>query len=309
MALVNREVILVKIETTYNTDPTPAAATDAVLVESPSWSHEGARMVERNNVKATLAKDKSVHAGNLKQVSFTVELKGSGAAGTPPEIGPLLRACGMQQSIVASTSVTYRPVSTGFESVTIWYYSDGIRHVITGARGTVSFNLEAGSFGKAEFTMTGHDGGVTDVAMVSPTYDTTVPPALINVPFTIGSYAAAITKLAVDLSNSVAMPASMSATDGYGEIIITARDVQGSFDPAQVLAATKNYISEWKAGTTGALTTGTIGATAGNRYAVSAPVCYYREVSPADRDGLRTFEIGCGFAESSGDDEISIVFT
>lgn len=309
MALVNREVILAKIETTYNTDSVPVAGTDAILVEAPSWSHEGARLVERNNVKATLAKDKSVYAGTLKQVTFTVELKGSGAAGTPPEIGPLLRACGMQQTIVASTSVTYRPVSTGFESVTIYYFADGIRHVLTGCRGTVSFNLETGAFGKAEFTLTGHDGGVTDVAVPSPTYDTTVPPALINVPFAIGGYAAAVNALTVDLSNGVAMPASMSATDGYGEILITSRDVQGSFDPLQVNVATKNYIQEWKNGTTGSFSTGVIGSTAGNRYAFTGPVCYYREISPADRDGVRSFEIGCGFAESSGDDEISIAFT
>lgn len=306
--LINREVILVKIETTYNTDPTPVG-TDAVLVESPSWSHEGARMVERNNVKASLAKDKSVYAGTLKQITFDVELKGSGAAGTAPEIGPLLRACALAEMVVASTSVTYRPASTAHESVTIYYYQDGIRHIVTGCRGTVSFSLETGSFGKASFTMTGHDYSVADASLVTPTYDSTVPPALINVPFTMGGYAAVINALSVDLGNAISMPASISATDGFGEIIITARDVQGSFDPALVLLATKNYIAEWKAGASGALTTGVVGGTAGNRYAFSAPVAYYRELSPADRDGLRTFEIACGFAESSGDDEISIAFT
>lgn len=309
MALINREVILARLETTYNVDPVPAAGTHAILVENPSWSHEGARMVERNNVKASLAKDKSVFAGTLKQVTFDVELKGSGSAGTAPEMGPLLRACGMAETVVASTSVTYRPASSSQESITIYYFADGIRHVITGARGNVSFNLEAGTFGKASFTFTGHDAGVTDVALPTPTYDTTVPPALIGVPFSIGGYSAAINALSVDLGNSLAMPPQISASDGYGEIFISARDVQGSFDPAQVTVATKNYINEWKAGTTGVLTTGVIGGTAGNRYSFTAPVCYYREVSPADREGLRVFEIGCGFAESSGDDEIAIAFT
>ncbi len=308
MALVNREVILAGIESSYGTQAT-LTGTDAVLVESPSWSHEGARMVERNNVKGSLAKDKSVFAGTLKQVTFDVELKGSGAAGTAPEIGVLLRACGMAQTIVASTSVTYRPASTAHGSATIMYYSDGIRHVLTGCRGTVSFSLEAGSFGKASFTLTGHEATPTDVSLVTPTYDTTVPPPLINVPFSIGSYSAVITTLSVDLSNTIATPSSISAANGYGEILITARDVNGSFNPDQVTVATKNYIGEWKAGTNGALTTGVIGSAAGNRYALSAPACYYREIAPGDLDGKRIFEISCGFAESSGDDEIALAFT
>ena len=306
--LVNREVILAGVESTYNTAVT-LTGSNAILVEGPSWSHEGARMVERNNVKASLAKDQSVFAGTLKQVTFECELKGSGAAGTAPEIGPLLRACGLDETIVASTSVTYAPVSTGHESITLNYYSDGIRHVLTGCRGTVSFALEAGSFGKASFTFTGHEATPTDVSLVTPTYDSTVPPPLINVPFSIGGYLAVITNLAVDLTNGIATPASISAADGFGEILITSRDVAGSFNPEQVLVATKNYISEWKAGTTAALTTGVVGSSAGNRYTLSGPACYYRDIGAGDIDGKRAFEITCGFAESSGDDEISLAFT
>lgn len=306
--LVNREVILAGVESTYNVAES-LTGSDAILVEAPSWSHEGARMVERNNVKASLAMDQRVWAGTLKQVTFEVEMKGSGAAGTAPEMAPLLRGCGLGETVVASTSVTYAPVSTGHESITIMYYSDGIRHTLTGCRGSVSFTLEAGSFGKASFTFTGHEATPTDTALVTPTYDSTVPPPLVNVPFSIGGYSAVITNLAVDLGNTISTPSDISATDGYGEILLTKRDVTGSFNPEQVLVATKNYISEWKAGTTGALTTGVVGSTAGNRYTVSGPACYYSEIAPGDADGKRIFELSCGFAESSGDDEISIAFT
>lgn len=307
--LVNREVITAKVEGTYNVDAVPTGASDAVLVESPSWSNEGARMIERANVKATLGKDQSVFAGSLKSISFEMEIKGSGAAGTPPEMAALLRGCGLGESVVASTSVTYTPVSTGHESITIYYYSDGILHKITGCRGNVSFNMEAGGVGKASFTFTGHNADVSDTALVSPSYDVTVPAPVINVPFSIGGYSAVINALSADLSNGLATPSDISSSDGFGEVIITSRDVAGSFDPEQVLKATKDYINEWEQSVAMALSCGVVGSVAGNRYQIAMPAVYYREVGPGDRDGLRTFEISYGAAESSGDDELSLIFT
>lgn len=307
--LVNREAIVVGIEGTYNQAPGSMPSTNAVLVENPSWSHEGARMIERNNVKPSLAMDQRIYGSTLKQVSFDCEIKGSGSAGVAPEIGPLLRACAMSEVIVAGTSVTYAPVSENHESITIHYYSDGIRHEITGCRGTVSFSLEAGALGKASFTFTGHESAPTDTPLITPTYDNTVPPPLINVPFRIGGYESVITNLAVEMGNAISTPADISAADGYGQVLITKRDVTGSFNPEQVLISVKNYIAEWKSGTRSLLETGVIGSAAGNRYAFSGGACYYSELAPGDVDGKRVFEISCGFAEVSGDDEISLSFT
>lgn len=306
--LVRKEVILAKLETTYNTDPTPATS-DAILCSNLSWSHESARLIERDNVKSTLGKTQAVFGGTLKTISFDAEIKGSGAAGTAPEVGALLRACGMDETVVASTSVTYAPVSDAQESATIYYYSDGLLHKVTGARGTVSINLEAGSAGKMSFTFTGHDAGVSDVALVTPSYDSTVPPPVLDATFTIGGTSSAIASLSCDLGNALAFPADIRSSDGFGEVIINARDVAGSFNPEQVLTATNDFIGDWKAATSMAMAVGTIGSTAGNRFAVSMPAVHYRDVAPGDREGLRTFEIGYGAAEASGDDEISIIFT
>lgn len=306
--LTNREVILAKIESTYNTDPVPTT-TDAVLVENPSWSFAGLRMVDRNNVKSSIATDQKIYGGTLKGVSFDVEVKGSGAAGTAPEIGVLLRACGLDETIVASTSVTYAPVSTGFESITIYYYQDGILNKLTGCRGNASFNLECGNKGTVSFTFTGHDGGTTDVTMVTPSYDSTVPPVFINAPFSIGAYSAVIAGLSFDMSNTIATPPDVSATDGYSQVYLTKRDVNGSFSPEMTTVAVNDWIGQLKAGTTMALDTGAIGGTAGNIYRVQMPAVYYREMSPGDRDGVRTLENTIGAAESAGDDEFSLAFT
>ena len=308
--LVNREVILAKVEGTYGVDSVPVEATDAMLVENIGWSNEGLRMNERPAVRANIGMLQNVFGGRLITMTFDVELKGSGTAvDAPPEFAPLLRACGFGQTINAASNVEYAPVSTGHESVTIYYFQDGIRYIITGCRGNVSFNLETGAIGKASFTLTGHIGTITDVALASPTYDTHVPEPLISVPFTIGGYGAIINALQWDMSNTVAMPPDISASDGYSEIRITKRDPNGSYDPEATIIATDNPHADLTGDASLVLTTGVIGSTAFNRYKVDMPAVYYRDISPGDRDGIRTYDLPFGMADSAGDDEVTITFT
>ena len=126
--LTSREVVLVKKETTYNTDAAPVAANDALLIGNPSWSHEGLRMNERNTVKNTNGVNQHIFGGTLKTISLEIELKGSGAAGTAPEFGVLFEACSYDETIIPSTSVIYAPTSTTADqkSVTVYYYQDGL---------------------------------------------------------------------------------------------------------------------------------------------------------------------------------------
>ncbi len=307
--LINREAILAKIETTYGVDAVPVPATDAMLVENLSWSNEGLRMNERPAVRASFGKLKQVYGGKLRSITFDVEIKGSGTAGTPPEFGPLLRACAFGESIVAVTSVTYAPVSNAVESITLYYYQDGIFYKMLGARGNVSANLEVGAVGKLSFTFTGHVIEPVDEALVTPTYNATVPTPFINAPFSIGGYAAQINALAIDAANVLAFPPSPGASDGYGEIQVTGRDTQGSYDPEARLVSVDDPHTALNDGSELVLDTGLIGATAGNRYQLSAQRVSYRDTGPGDRDGIRTYEIPFGCAETTTDDDIALQFT
>ena len=131
-----RDVILVKVESTYNSDSSPGA-TDAVLVENPSWAYEGLRMNERPAVRESIGMRQKVYGGSLKAVSFDVELKGSGTPGTAPEIDPILEAAGLIGTNTPGTSEEYKfssdPSVLAGKSCTIYYYQDGTRHIITGA--------------------------------------------------------------------------------------------------------------------------------------------------------------------------------
>ena len=277
--LTNREVILAEIEVSYGVDPVPLEATNAMLVENIGWSNEGLRMNERPAVRQNIGMLQMVFGGTLRSITFDVEMKGgNGAVDVPPEFGPLLRACGFAETINAAVDVQYAPVSTGHESVTIYYFQDGIRHIMTGCVGNVSFNLETGALGKMSFTFTGHLISVTDVALpAAPVYLTNVPPPLISTPFTIGAYAAIINALTWDMSNTVATPPDMSASDGYSQIRITQRDVQGSYDPEAVLVATDDPFTDLQAGTSLAVTTGVVGSAVGNRYQVDMPAAYNKD--------------------------------
>jgi len=308
--LTNTDIVLAKIESTYNTDPTPLVGTDGVLCEAPTLAWEGARMNERPAARASLGKLKSVFGDGLHTLSFDVEMKGSGTAGTPPEYDPLLRSCGFGITNVPATSDTYAPVSTSLESCTIYYFQDGVKlYKLTGCRGNVSFSLEAGNIIKMSFTMTGHSVKPTDVTAGAVTYQSTVPQAIVSGSFAVNSYAGIISAFAFDMGNTVAMPPDINAVDGFADIRITGRDPSGTIDPEEVLVATHDFEAEYRAGTSMAISIGSIGAVAGNIVDIDMPAVYYREMSLGDRDGIRTIELPFGMAESSGDDECSIVFT
>jgi len=306
--LVNREVLLAKIEGTYGFDPVPVPASDSILVSALNWNNEGARMNERPAARSSLAPLQHIFGGTLRSISFDAEIKGSGVAGTAPEIGTLLRGCAFAETIVASTSVEYKPASTGHESLTFYYYQDGTLMKLTGSRGSVVFNLEAGKQGMASFTFTGHSEAANDAALVIGAYDSTVPAPFIGAGFSLGAYAAVVSKLTCDISNQVATPPNPNAADGYGDIQITGRDVAGSFDPEHVLVVTKPFEADWRAGILETLTTGTVGSVAGNRFSFNYPSIYAREISPADRDAIRTLEYSFGPVETATDDELSILF-
>lgn len=309
--LTSREVVLVKEEATYNVDSAPTAAADAILIANPAWAHEGLRMNERSVVKNTNGVMQSVFGGTLKTITLDVELKGSGAAGTAPDLGVLFEACGYEETVVGATSVTYDPtsVTANQKSVTVWYYQDGLLHKLTGCRGTFSVSIETGAIPMASFTLTGHSVAPTDIAIVDPTLDSTVPVAVLGNAFLIDSYAASINSLSFDAGIEVATPAKMSASDGFGEVRVGKRDLNGTIDPEMELVATEDFYGNFVAGTSMALTTGAIGTTGGNILTITMPAVYYRDASSGDRDGIRTYELPFGAAESSGDDEVSIAFT
>ena len=115
MALLSRKrLILAKSETTYGTDSTPTGSADAVLVRNLEITPIQADVVSRDLVRPYYGNSDQLLANTRVECTFEVELAASGTAGTAPRYGSILKACGMAETIVATTSVTYAPVSSSF---------------------------------------------------------------------------------------------------------------------------------------------------------------------------------------------------
>lgn len=311
--LVHREIILAALEATYNTDANPVPATNSVLVQGLSWQKAGLKMAKRPAVRLSIGTLQDIYAGSLHEISFECEIKGSGTAGTAPEIDALLQSCALSSTVVAATSVTYAPVSTptSQKSCTIYYYEDGSLYKVTGCRGTAAFTLKAGDVAKVKFTMTGHFESMTDVAMVTPVYQSTVPPACLNVPITLGAYSPVLDNFTLDLKNKVDHIESVTAVDGYGPVLVVERDVSGSMDPEADIVANYPAHADLLAGTTIAVSGVTLGSVAGNKAAFSMPACYIKSIKPAAKNGIRTYTLDYAAVESGGvfDNEFSLAFT
>ena len=308
MALVSNQIVQVKVESTSGTYDTPANG-DAILCSNVSVKPSDARMYDRDVIKGTLGGLAQIYAGSLMEVTFDIEIKGSGTAGTAPESDAVFQMTGFAPTTVAVTSVTYNPISTGFKTASIAVDVDGKLYKIKGAVGNMDFSLTTGEVAKASVTAVGRLESLTDGAVAGATYDSSVPAALINVPFTIGGYGAVVSAISLTMNNTIAKPADISDAEGYGQPRITMRSVEGSFDPEQVLIATESFDADWRSGAVKVLTTGAIGGTAGNITTFTCSYVSYRDVQVGDREGILTHDIPFGAAESAGDDEISIAFT
>ncbi len=157
MALTRTTKLLAKIESSYGSNPSPVAGSNAIQVTDIEVTPIEADNVQAptfqgflgNSTQGTLLANKRV------AVSFGAELSGSGAAGTASALSPLLKSCGLSETIASSTSVTYAPVSASFSSCTILCFYGATRHVITGCRGTATISMSAGQFAMINFEFTG----------------------------------------------------------------------------------------------------------------------------------------------------------
>lgn len=309
MALTRKRLILVKTETTYGTDSSPVG-TDALLVRNLDITPIEADLVSRDLIRPYLGNSPSLIANSRVSITFQVEMAGSGTAGTAPRFGSILRACGLLEAIVASTSVTYTPRSAGFESATIYFNNDGILHKATGCRGTFTLNAAVGEIPTIDFTMTGVYNAPTDTAAPSVTYSAQASPLVFKQgntsAFQFFSYAGCLQSATFDIANSIVYRELVGCTK---EVIITDRKPAGTVMIEAPTLATKDYFAIAQTETTGNLTF-LHGTTAGNRVTLTAGQCDVSNPSYGDQDGVQMLNIPyIAVPTTAGNDEVSLAFT
>lgn len=301
-------VFLAKNEATYGVDPVPTGASNAILCRE-ALLRTNAEILERELIKGTIGTLAGLVAQQRCEVEAEIELAAAGAAGTAPAYGPLLRACGLSQTVNAGVSVVYAPVSTGQESLAGYWFMDGKRHVVLGARGNASLNFTAGQLPVARFTFTGLYSAPSDV--VNPTttlsaWKVPAPVSKVNSPtLSLHGQALAARSIEVDLGIEVAYRDIIGAED----VQITGRRMTARVLAETLAAATKNWEEIMRAGTTGALSF-IHGTTGGSIVELAAATVSLTGVeNRGEADGVAYTELQLSLGESgvsSGDNEITI---
>jgi hypothetical protein len=239
-----------------------------------------------------------------------VELAGSGTAGTAPKYDSLLKACGMSATIVASTSVTYAPVSASFSSATIYFNNDGVLHKATGCRGSFTMNCELGQIPTIDFTMTGIYNAPTDTAAPVVTYAAQATPLIFKEGntsnFSLLSYSGCLMSVNFDIANEVVYRELIGCTK---QVVITNRAPSGEAVIEAPTIAAKDFFTIANSNTTGSLTF-EHGTTAGNIVTFTAQKVDIGNPTYSDSDGIQMLNLPyVAIPTSAGNDEVSLIYT
>lgn len=311
MPLLSRKrLILAKTETTYGTDPTPTGAANAILVRNLEITPLQADVVTRDLIRPYLGNSDQLLAQTRVEVTFEVELAGSGLVGEPPAYSALLKACGLSETITAFISVTYAPVSASFSSATIYFHNDGIRHKVTGCRGTFELSAEVGQIPTISFTMTGIYNAPTDVAAPAPTYAAQAAPLIFKngntSNFSIFSYSGCLQSLSFQMANEVVYRELVGCTK---ESLIVNRAPAGDVVIEAPSIATKDFFAIATGSSTGSISF-QHGSLAGNIVTFTTAQADIANPSYSDQDGIQMLNLPyVAVPTSAGNDELRLVYT
>ena len=201
------KILLAEIELAYATDPTPTGADNAILATNVVLTPMDGQDVSRELELPWLAAQATIPAGLNMRLQYRVEMVPSGAAGTAPAWGPLLRACGVAETIDIGVSVTYNPITDTHESVTHHFWIGGTRYVLKGCRGTAILRFNAQGIPYLEFDFRGLFSLPSEQGRPTPDLDAFLKPDLVthaNTPtFSIDGVSLVMRSFSLDLGNDV----------------------------------------------------------------------------------------------------------
>jgi hypothetical protein len=313
--LIRNTAILAKIETVYGTDPTPTGAANAILISNASFTLN-AENVSRDLIRGYIGASEQLVGNRNVQITFDCELWGSGAAGTAPAYGPLLRACGMAETISAGNRVEYNPISASFESVTIYYHIDGVLRKALGCRGTVEYKMGLGERPLMSFSFTGIDGGATATANPALTLTAWKTPLAITDPnagdillgctYSAGALSGGTSYKSRGLQANLGNTVSHVPLLGGESVEITNRETTGSLELELSAAQEVTAMTDILANTLTSVGF-SLGTTAGYKVIVYAPTVQRINPKHTDLDGNLLIGMDLRFTPSSGNDELRIV--
>ncbi len=313
MALsAGRKLILAKIESTAGTAET-AVAEDAILAVEPTLTPLVGGTVCRDLVRSYYGASEDLQVGSHQQIEFSVELAASGTAGTPPQLGKLLQACGMAETSTTGR-VEYAPVSGQEKTLTVICNWDGQQHTLSGCRGTWKLTSGAQLIPRLRFTFLGKWNDPSSVTAVEGDYRAwraPTPGSPSDTPtFELhGKSDLALSKLDLDYAVQTVHREVIGAAN---DVMITGRHPAGSIAFDAPTLSSFNAFTTARAGTTGALKLIHGGAdsldNAGKLIEINCPKVQFVDPRYRDEEGVLQIAAGLKLAPNTGNDEVKFTF-
>ena len=309
MALyMNKTLVAIKKETTYNTAETLTGA-ECFLVSNVSLTPLAGNTATRDFVRPYFGNSSTIQLDQHVELTFEVELQSSGTAGTRPAYGDALLACGCDETVTASTDVVYSLVSADGDSATIEVFMDGVKHQMTGARGSFSLNIARGSIPKISFSFFGSYVAPADATPLVPDYSGFIAPLGPNSTNTpdvvLHGVDLCMESFQMDLANNLVfrdLPGCTSAS------LITNRAPSGTVVFEAQTVAGHAWIETARLKTSGALHI-SHGTTTGHIVEIDAPAVTLNPPTYSDSDGIMMMSAPLVFEPTSaGNDELVLTF-
>lgn len=308
MALLDRlQGLAAKIESSYNTDPTVAEATDSIQTSELDVIPLDGEFITRNLDTAHLGAEGEIIVASRCQASCNVEIAGAGAAGGIPEFDQLLRSSGFAATNAPLVDTQYDLVSTAFESLWFEVNKAGTQHIGGGAYCNMVINLAARGIPQMAFTLQGLYVAPTAVAL--PNYTLTnfqIPEAFNNentITAKLDSIDIEVESMTIDLQNQI----EHMDVPNFEEMLLVQRQVRGQVQFIAPTLAVKDWFVKARAAGTSVLVL-QHGDTAGNIYEIDAPAVQITNPRYVESRGVLMLALDLLFtpAAIAGNDELKI---
>lgn len=147
-------VLLAATETTEGTDPTPATSAAILTTGATAMRVMGGRL-DRNAAKQYSGNDLAYYVGKHVELSATVEIAGSGAAGTAPHIDALMQMSKHLKTSNSGVSTVYTPQTRQTVSGAIYFYHGTDLWKILGCMANGRISLTKDGIPSMSFTIKG----------------------------------------------------------------------------------------------------------------------------------------------------------
>ncbi len=211
----------------------------------------------------------------------------------------------MSETVTPTTGpVTYAMISDAEESLTKYFYWDGVRHKMLGAFGSAEWRLSEGQIPYIHMRYEGLYGGIAEAAPGTPVLTGFQMPLAItktNTTFTLHGYAAPLASLTITQGNEHVYKNRPNSERMH----FVGRQTRGQVVIECPKPSVKDFFTICRAGTEGALAM-THGTTAGNKAILSASKVQLTIPQTNEGDNMVMLTMDMNFIPSdAGNDEFT----